>query len=455
MNTDTICALATATGGAICIVRLSGHNAIPTADSLFRPAANNAKSLADAKANTLHYGSIINTEGEVVDDVIVSVFRHPHSYTGEDSVEISCHGSRYIANTIIQLLIEHGCRQANPGEYTQRAFINGKMDLSQAEAVADLISSTNKATHSMAIAQLRGNFSSLLAQLRDKLLHITTLLELELDFSEEDVTFASREEIISLVNDIRVHISSLAASFKTGNAIKHGVPVAIIGKTNVGKSTLLNHLVGEERAIVSNIHGTTRDVIEDAVDIRGVTFRFIDTAGIRHTDDEVEKIGIDLAYRKIEEASVVLWLSDEKPDELSVADMLERCRNKKLLSVCTKCDDGQSRFDLAWDGIPTISISAANEIGLDTLRDKIFELSDIPEIHANDVIVTSARHYQSLIHALDCIDRIEQGLSLGLSGDLLSEDLRLCITHLSDIVGGTITTDEVLSNLFSHFCIGK
>lgn len=455
MNTDTICALATATGGAICIVRVSGHNAIPIADSLFRPAANNAKPLADAKANTLHYGSIINTEGEVVDDVIVSVFRHPHSYTGEDSVEISCHGSRYIANTIIQLLIEHGCRQANPGEYTQRAFINGKMDLSQAEAVADLISSTNKATHSMAIAQLRGNFSSLLAQLRDKLLHITTLLELELDFSEEDVTFASREEIISLVNDIRIHISSLAASFKTGNAIKHGVPVAIIGKTNVGKSTLLNHLVGEERAIVSNIHGTTRDVIEDAVDIRGVTFRFIDTAGIRHTDDEVEKIGIDLAYRKIEEASVVLWLSDEKPDELSVADMLERCRNKKLLSVCTKCDDGQSRFDLSLYGIPTISISAANEIGLDTLRDKIFELSDIPEIHANDVIVTSARHYQSLIHALDCIDRIEQGLSLGLSGDLLSEDLRLCITHLSDIVGGTITTDEVLSNLFSHFCIGK
>ena len=455
MNTDTICALATAMGGAICIVRVSGHNAIPIADSLFRPAANNAKPLADAKANTLHYGSIINTEGEVVDDVIVSVFRHPHSYTGEDSVEISCHGSRYIANTIIQLLIEHGCRQANPGEYTQRAFINGKMDLSQAEAVADLISSTNKATHSMAIAQLRGNFSSLLAQLRDKLLHITTLLELELDFSEEDVTFASREEIISLVNDIRIHISSLAASFKTGNAIKHGVPVAIIGKTNVGKSTLLNHLVGEERAIVSNIHGTTRDVIEDAVDIRGVTFRFIDTAGIRHTDDEVEKIGIDLAYRKIEEASVVLWLSDEKPDELSVADMLERCRNKKLLSVCTKCDDGQSRFDLSLYGIPTISISAANEIGLDTLRDKIFELSDIPEIHANDVIVTSARHYQSLIHALDCIDRIEQGLSLGLSGDLLSEDLRLCITHLSDIVGGTITTDEVLSNLFSHFCIGK
>ena len=455
MNTDTICALATATGGAICIVRVSGHNAIPIADSLFRPATNNAKPLADAKANTLHYGSIINTEGEVVDDVMVSVFRHPHSYTGEDSVEISCHGSRYIANTIIQLLIEHGCRQANPGEYTQRAFINGKMDLSQAEAVADLISSTNKATHSMAIAQLRGNFSSLLAQLRDKLLHITTLLELELDFSEEDVTFASREEIISLVNDIRIHISSLAASFKTGNAIKHGVPVAIIGKTNVGKSTLLNHLVGEERAIVSNIHGTTRDVIEDAVDIRGVTFRFIDTAGIRHTDDEVEKIGIDLAYRKIEEASVVLWLSDEKPDELSVADMLERCRNKKLLSVCTKCDDGQSRFDLSLYGIPTISISAANEIGLDTLRDKIFELSDIPEIHANDVIVTSARHYQSLIHALDCIDRIEQGLSLGLSGDLLSEDLRLCITHLSDIVGGTITTDEVLSNLFSHFCIGK
>ena len=455
MNTDTICALATATGGAICIVRVSGHNAIPIADSLFRPATNKAKSLAGAKANTLHYGSIINTEGEVVDDVIVSVFRHPHSYTGEDSVEISCHGSRYITNTIIQLLIEHGCRQANPGEYTQRAFINGKMDLSQAEAVADLISSTNKATHSMAIAQLRGNFSSLLAQLRDKLLHITTLLELELDFSEEDVTFASREEIISLVNDIRIHISSLAASFKTGNAIKHGVPVAIIGKTNVGKSTLLNHLVGEERAIVSNIHGTTRDVIEDAVDIRGVTFRFIDTAGIRHTDDEVEKIGIDLAYRKIEEASVVLWLSDEKPDELSVADMLERCRNKKLLSVCTKCDDGQSRFDLSLYGIPTISISAANEIGLDTLRDKIFELSDIPEIHANDVIVTSARHYQSLIHALDCIDRIEQGLSLGLSGDLLSEDLRLCITHLSDIVGGTITTDEVLSNLFSHFCIGK
>lgn len=455
MNTDTICALATATGGAICIVRVSGHNAIHIADSLFRPATNNAKPLADAKANTLHYGSIINTEGEVVDDVIVSVFRHPHSYTGEDSVEISCHGSRYIANTIIQLLIEHGCRQANPGEYTQRAFINGKMDLSQAEAVADLISSTNKATHSMAIAQLRGNFSSLLAQLRDKLLHITTLLELELDFSEEDVTFASREEIISLVNDIRIHISTLAASFKTGNAIKHGVPVAIIGKTNVGKSTLLNHLVGEERAIVSNIHGTTRDVIEDAVDIRGVTFRFIDTAGIRHTDDEVEKIGIDLAYRKIEEASVVLWLSDEKPDELSVADMLERCRNKKLLSVCTKCDDGQSRFDLSLYGIPTISISAANEIGLDTLRDKIFELSDIPEIHANDVIVTSARHYQSLIHALDCIDRIEQGLSLGLSGDLLSEDLRLCITHLSDIVGGTITTDEVLSNLFSHFCIGK
>lgn len=467
MNTDTICALATAPGGAICIIRVSGPMSLSVADRIFKSAKRKSatecktlsdakpKSLSDAKPNTLHYGSIVNAEGEVVDDVIVSVFRAPHSYTGEDSIEISCHGSRYVANAILQLLTDNGCRHANPGEYTQRAFVNGKMDLSQAEAVADLISSTNRATHSIAISQLRGTFSSLLAQLRDKLLHITTLLELELDFSEEDVTFASRDEIAHLVSDIRSHITSLVASFKNGNAIKRGVPVAIIGKTNVGKSTLLNHLVGEERAIVSDIHGTTRDVIEDAVDIRGVTFRFIDTAGIRHTDDEVEKIGIDLAYRKIEEAMVVLWLCDEQPDDVSISDMLERCADKKLLSVCTKCDDGHPRFDLSSYNIPTISISAKQDIGLDALRDRIYEMADIPEIHANDVIVTNMRHYQSLTRALECIDRIEEGLSLGLSGDLLSEDLRQCITHLSVIVGGTITTEETLTNLFSHFCIGK
>lgn len=446
MNQETtICALATAPGGAIGIIRVSGVDAITIADKIF------SKSLSAAKPQTVHYGEIKDADGNTIDDVLVSIFRAPHSYTGEDSTEISCHGSRYILSKVLELLIQNGCRQAMPGEYTQRAFLNGKMDLSQAEAVADLIAASNQATHKIAMSQLRGNFSNELAELRSQLLKITSMLELELDFSDQDVNFADRNQLLILAKQIDNRITTLTHSFETGKALKEGIPVAIIGKTNVGKSTLLNRLLGEDKAIVSNIHGTTRDVIEDTTQINGVTFRFIDTAGLRHTNDEIEQLGIERTYRKLDEATIILWLIDSDPSTEEREEIKSKTADKKLIIVENKIDKEQP------SGLypDSIKISAKFGTNIDTLESAIYKASDIPEINANDVIVTNARHYDALKRSHESISRVIEGLNVGLSGDLLSEDLRDCIHILAEIVGGEVTTDEVLGNIFSHFCIGK
>lgn len=455
MANDTICALATPPGGAIGIIRTSGERAIELTARIFSP---NGKPLAEARTQTLHYGHIVDGDGTLVDDVLVTVFRAPHSYTGEDCTEISCHGSHYILGRVLKLLTDAGCRQAGPGEYTQRAFLNGKMDLSQAEAVADLIAATNRATHQIAMGQLRGNISTELSRLRGRLLKITSLLELELDFSDhEELEFADRSELSELAVAVDNHITRLMSTFASGSAIKQGIPVAIIGKTNVGKSTLMNLLVGDDKAIVSDIHGTTRDVIEDTATINGAAFRFIDTAGLRDTSDEIERIGIGRTYRKLAEATVILWLLDSLPTASECSEMKSLCRGKKLIVVNNKTDLHDLTQQLT-DLLPStqiIGISARNAINTDALRNAIYSIADIPDIRENDVIVTSARHYEALCRAHESIARVITGLDTGLSGDLLSEDLRQCTGHLAEITGGRITTDEVLGNIFSHFCIGK
>ena len=451
-QTSTICALATAPGGAIGIIRISGPQSLEILSHVFRGKGD----VMSYPANTIHYGHIINKTSNLksqtsnlVDEVMVSIFRAPHSYTGEDSVEISCHGSRYILNKVLALLIENGCRQAGPGEFTQRAYLNGKMDLSQAEAVADLIASTNQATHKIAMSQLRGHFSSKLAQLREQLLKLTSLLELELDFSDhEDLEFADRSELKELTQTIYSHITNLAHSFETGQALKQGIPVAIVGKTNVGKSTLLNRLLRDDRAIVSDVHGTTRDTIEDTIDIKGITFRFIDTAGIRQTTDEVEQIGITRTYATIDKARIVLWLIDTKPSPEEIKDMQLRCENKSLIIIQNKIDKTSGDF-------AEIKISAKMGEGIDALEEAIYKAADIPEITENDVIVTNARHYEALTRAQASIQRVIDGMQMQLSGDLLSEDLRQALDTLSEITGGQITPNEVLGNIFKHFCVGK
>ncbi|MGM9698500.1 MAG: tRNA uridine-5-carboxymethylaminomethyl(34) synthesis GTPase MnmE [Prevotella sp.] len=452
-NNDTICALATATGGAIGIIRVSGKDAFRFVQGIF------SRPLDDAPANTIVYGNIVDNEGNIIDEVLVSVFRAPHSYTGEDSVEISCHGSRFILGVVSRMLISAGCRQALPGEFTRRAFANGKLDLSQAEAVADLIASTNQSTHRMALGQLRGNISNKLDLLRDQLLKMTSMIELELDFSDhEELEFADRSELRQLATRIDNHILKMMNSFATGQAVKRGIAVAIVGKTNVGKSTLLNSLLGEQRAIVSDVHGTTRDVIEDAVDINGVTFRFIDTAGLRDTSDEIERIGIELTYRKLEEAAIVLWVVDELPSSEEVVEMKNRCENRQLIVVNNKID----RYDFVVQlksvvaDATVIGISARNGKNVDLLRSLIYDAANIPSITDNDVIVTSSRHYEALLKAHVSMERTIESIDLGISGDLLSEDLRLCLDAIAEITGkGIITSTEVLSNIFSHFCIGK
>ena len=459
---DTICALATAPGGAIGIIRISGAQSLEILSHIF------TKNLSDAKANTIHFGHIIerkNHSGNVervaipspqtIDEVLVSVFRAPRSYTGEDSVEISCHGSRYILNKILELLVHNGCRMAEPGEFTKRSFLNGKLDLSQAEAVADLIASSNKATHQLAMSQLRGSVSSELAQLRDQLLHLTSLLELELDFSDhEDLEFADRTELNTIAKSIDKQVTRLAQSFETGQAIKQGIPVAIVGKTNVGKSTLLNRLLKDDRAIVSDVHGTTRDTIEDTIDINGVTFRFIDTAGIRQTTDQVEKIGIERTYSAIDKARIVLWVIDQKPSAKEFDDILKRTENKKLIVVRNKIDTAEnSPFALV--KIPLIEISAKQGTNLAQLEQTIYEAAGIPTLSDTDVIITNARHYDALVRARQSLSRVLDGLRLCLSGDLLSEDLRDVLNILSEITGGQITTHEVLGNIFKNFCVGK
>ena len=452
---ETICALATAPGGALGIIRISGDQSLEILSHVF------TKDLSKAQPNTIHYGHI-KDGAEIIDEVLVSVFRAPHSYTGEDSAEISCHGSRYILNKILELLIQNGCRMAQPGEYTQRAFLNGKIDLSQAEAVADLIASGNKATHQIAISQLRGQFSSELSLLREQLLKLTSLLELELDFSDhEDLEFADRSELLATANKINNRVTTLARSFETGQALKNGIPVAIVGKTNVGKSTLLNKLVRDDRAIVSSVHGTTRDTIEDTIDINGITFRFIDTAGIRQTTDEVEQIGITRTYAAIEKAQIILWIIDNDPSEEDIKDILERTNDKPLIITRNKIDITPVNNTYIstipeLKGIPTIDISAKKGINIDKLEQKLFESANIPELSEQDIIVTSARQYQVLVSAHENLSRVLTGLEYGLSGDLISEDLRLVLDDLSDITGqGRIVPNEVLGNIFTHFCIGK
>ena len=452
---ETICALATAPGGALGIIRISGPQALEILSHIF------SKDLSEAEANTIHYG-YIKDDTEIVDECMVSMFRAPHSYTGEDCVEISCHGSRYILNKVLELLIQNGCRMAEPGEYTQRAYLNGKMDLSQAEAVADLIASSNKATHDIALNQLRGHFSSELANLRGQLLKLTSLLELELDFSDhEDLEFADRSELLDIANKIDNRITSLAHSFETGQVLKSGIPVAIVGKTNVGKSTLLNRLLHDDRAIVSSIHGTTRDTIEDTIDINGVTFRFIDTAGIRQTTDEVEQIGIQRTYAAIDKARIILWIIDSSPAAEDIHEMLERTKDKSLIIIRNKIDIAQLSDDAAstlpaLKDMTVINISAKHGSNINLLESAIFKSADIPELTEQDIIVTSARQYHSLTKAHDNLSRVLSGLESDLSGDLISEDLRLVLDDLADITGqGRIVTDEVLGNICKNFCVGK
>ena len=449
ISNDTICALATAPGGALGIIRISGPLAF---DAVSAICSLNCDTIA---ANTIHYTHIVNAQGEIIDEVMVSIFRAPHSYTGEDSIEISCHGSRYILNMVLEILIQQGCRMAEPGEFTKRAYLNGKMDLSQAEAVADLIASTNRASHQMAMSQLRGHFSSELSTLRDQLLKLTSLLELELDFSDhEELEFANRSELLTLTKAISDRIANLGNSYQTGQALKNGIPVAIIGKTNVGKSTLLNRLLKDDRAIVSDIHGTTRDTIEDTIDIKGVTFRFIDTAGIRQTIDTIEQIGIDRTYATISKARIVLWLFDAQPTVEEIADITARCQDRTLIPVLNKADLGSVCCNQVATQ-PVIPISAKHGQNLDALEAAIYETADIPTLTDSDIIVTNARHYEALTRAQESILRVIDDLQNQLSSDLLSEDLRQTLDILAEITGGQITTDEVLGNIFKNFCVGK
>ena len=461
---STICAISTAPGvGGIAVIRVSGTDAFALCDRIFH-ANREGRTLQSQKAYTLQYGTIQNGEGETIDQVVVAVFRAPHSFTGEDTVEISCHGSLYIQQQILQLLIQNGGQLAGPGEFTQRAFLNGKMDLSQAEAVADLIASTSTGQHRLAMNQMRGGFSAGLKSLRDKLLHLTSLMELELDFADhEELEFADRKELKEIAAQIEQTISKLAHSFKAGNAIKNGIPVAIVGETNAGKSTLLNLLLNEEKAIVSDIHGTTRDVIEDTVNIQGVLFRFIDTAGIRETHDTIEALGIERSFRAIERAEIVLWVIDQTEAEKQIAALsnkvLPLCEGKQLILVLNKSDlNVSASASIGFLGFPkgtlTISLSAKRKEGIDQLQSLLIEAAHLPALSSSDIIVTNVRHYEALTRALEAIRRVQEGLSTGLSGDFVSQDLRECIFHLSDIVG-EVTTEEVLQSIFSRFCVGK
>ena len=444
MTTDTICAIATAQGGAIGIVRISGPKTIQAVSAICTADCN------AFDANTVHFTRIVNAAGEVIDEVLVTVFRTPHSYTGEDSVEISCHGSRYILSKVLELLITNGCTLAGPGEFTQRAFMNGKMDLSQAEAVADLIASQNVAQHNVAMTQMRGGITTKLHELHDQLLHLTSLLELELDFSDhEDLEFADRSQLLQLAQSIDTEITHLSGSFAAGNAIKNGIPVAIIGAPNVGKSTLLNALLKDDRAIVSDIQGTTRDLIEDTITINGYLFRFIDTAGIRATSDTIEQMGIERSLKAAQKAQIIISLSAPGTPFIDI----DRQDNQHIIYVTNKSD---KLTDVTSDK-ESITISALHQKGLDRLEEALTDIAAAATSQAatDTVIITNERHKQILDIASQDIQRAIAAMHQNLSGDLIAEDLRLCITHLSDILGNTITTEDVLSNIFKHFCVGK
>lgn len=454
---DTICAVSTPQGrGGIAIIRVSGPQALSIVQRRWQ-----GKSLDAMKSHTVHLGRLVDADGEILDQAVLTVYRAPNSFTGEDVVELACHGSMWIQQQVVQTLIDAGCRHATAGEFTRRAFANGRMDLSQAEAVADVIEAQSRAAHHVAMNQMRGRYSDELKALREKLLHFTALIELELDFGEEDVTFADRSEVTALAHEIHTSITRLADSYRDGNAIKGGIPVAIVGQTNAGKSTLLNALLGDERALVSNIHGTTRDTIEDTVVMGGTLFRFIDTAGIRQSSDAVERMGIERSWQAIDKASLVLWVVDVTSADTSMArDIMAHCSGKALIAVLNKTDlddDFAARSelnDLLPQDTPVVAISAKSDSDVEALRDLIVKTAFMPSVDSDAVIVTNARHYQALTRARDAIARAIDGLDSGLSGDLLDQDIRECLHWLGEITG-EITTDNILGEIFSHFCIGK
>lgn len=464
---DTICAPATVPGtGAIAIIRMSGKDSFRIADKV---VSCKGSTISETEGYKLRYGVALEADGTDLDTVLVSVFRSPHSYTGEDSVEISCHSSKYVVERLLQRLVDSGARPAGPGEFTQRAFVNGKMDLAQAEAVADVISSQNAAAHRVAYSQLKGGFSKELKSLRDELLKMTSLLELELDFSEEDVEFASRRELSALLDGALRHIHSLTDSFRYGNALRNGVPVAIVGAVNAGKSTLLNALVGDDRAIVSDIAGTTRDTIEETMTIDGTLFRFIDTAGLRTTQDEVEKIGISRSYKKMSEAEIVLALLDvtvpEEENEHSISDIVNNLdvKSQKLIVLLNKVDVLGSNINVSLlnntvsspdEKVTKLYISAKTGFGLDTLRTLLSDSQKTATLDSGQTIVTNLRHYQSLMSAAASLEKVRSSLATSQTPDLLSEDLRQALHHLGTILG-EVTPDEVLGNIFERFCIGK
>jgi tRNA modification GTPase len=458
---DTIVALATPSGtGAIAVIRLSGKSAISIAEKHFRSVSH--KKLKDQNTHTIHLGHIVDGSREL-DEVLLSVFKNPNSYTGEDVIEISCHGSIYIQQEIIQLFLRNGCRMANPGEFTLRAFLNGKLDLSQAEAVADLISSDSAASHQVAMQQMRGGFSSEISKLREELLNFASLIELELDFAEEDVEFADRIQFRELIDRIVFVLKRLIDSFAVGNVIKNGVPVAIVGEPNVGKSTLLNALLNEERAIVSDIAGTTRDTIEDEISIGGVGFRFIDTAGIRETRDHVESIGIRKTFEKIEQSRVTIYLFDahKSIDDLNTVRVeIEKIKNKypqkPLLIIANKIDvlDDTQLAEINSTIANVLLLSAKTGFGVEQLTNSLLNLINTGALKNNDTIVTNTRHYDALLKALEEVQKVKHGLDIGLSGDLLAIDIRQALFHFGEITG-EISTDDLLGNIFANFCIGK
>lgn len=462
MHNDTIVALATPSGsGAIAVIRLSGKEAITIADQQF-VSVTAKKTLKNQPTHTIHLGHVVDGK-RVIDEVLVSVFKNPNSYTGEHVVEISCHGSSYIQQEIIQLFLRKGCRMATAGEFTLRAFLNGKLDLSQAEAVADLISSDNEASHQIAMQQMRGGFSSEIARLREELLNFASLIELELDFAEEDVEFADRTQFKELIERIRFVLKRLIDSFAVGNVIKNGIPIAIVGEPNVGKSTLLNAILNEDRAIVSEIAGTTRDTIEDEISIGGIGFRFIDTAGIRETKDIVESIGIKKTFEKIEQSQVTIYLFDAEKNIANLEDVrieIEKIRNKypqkPLLVIANKIDrlDDTQLAKINTTIADVLLLSAKTGFGVEQLTNSLLNLINTGALRNNETIVTNTRHYDALLKALEEIQKVKHGLETGLSGDLLAIDIRQALYHFGEITG-EITNDDLLGNIFANFCIGK
>ena len=459
---DTICALATANGvGAISVIRLSGSEAISICNKVFNSKKEN-KNLNDVKSHTIHFGTL-NDGNRIIDEVLVSVFKGPNSYTGENTVEVSCHGSTFIQQEILKLFIKNGASQAKPGEFTLRAYLNGKIDLSQAEAVADLIASESEASHQIAMHQMRGGFSNEINILREKLIHFASLIELELDFAEEDVEFANRKDLTELVNKINTVTHRLIDSFAVGNVIKNGIPVAIVGEPNVGKSTLLNVLLNEERAIVSDIAGTTRDTIEDEIIINGISFRFIDTAGIRQTTDTIEALGITKTYEKIDQASIILYLFDAFGDSIEtinkvVNDIQNRIaeKNKKLILLANKTDQGnlteiKEKLKNLDD---VIFISAKNNDNINLLIEKLSAFINTGALNSSQTIVSNIRHYEALGKTNESLNNVLLSIENGVSGDFMAIDIRRALHHLGEITG-TISTDDLLENIFSKFCIGK